>query len=421
MNTDQDYLDPCFMRGISMKIIKVLIIAAIACIILFAVSSCKNTETESASVKSTQSTPGTTSQETSLTTASVSESRPEDFVDQNLIINEDRTHVTGRISDYIQIDADLVATVDPMSPGSASSYTATFRTFSEPQRLMFVQPGWTLVDSEFRPAHFEYDDEYFDVYEDESGNRHHCNVVTTYTRYYTPVGRLISQMEVPAQYLSPTDFEFATEQEAFEIAKSFAETYGYHISEYHRVYRLPYEELELSSKMIDQSDVDAALPQGWTSEQDAYKFMLFIDIDGLPTVLAGSNPLSAEYSIQTNCWIEIIVTPKGVEYAYFYFQYDNTNVQSTGEICDIEEALNLFSQEIISENAPQTPPLKIYFASLGYLGQWEPSTGAVLLRPYWVFGVEETGAETLGSQLTYYVDALSKTVTNEQSFSEPEI
>jgi hypothetical protein len=399
---------------------KVFIGWVLLCVFACAFSSCKDGETKISSVQNTENTLDVSSQETASATASAPEMRPEDLVVENLRINEEGTNVTGQINDIMSIDAKLMSTVDPMAPGKASSYTATHRTFSTAQRTMFVQPGWTLIESEHIPASYQHEDEYFDVYEDSAGNQHHCIIVTDDAWYYTLRGELINEVEVPMEYRSQTDLSFATEQEAFETAKTFAESYGYKISDFYYVDRLPFEELEISSRTIDQSIIEEALPQGWTSDQDAYIFQLFVDIDGLPMYSVGSNPLSEDYPIQTGTRIKIIVTAMGVEYAYFSFQYENTTVQSTGEMCNIEEAINLVSKTIFLNNTRLTPPIKVDYIYLGYLGQWEPSNGAVLLRPFWVFRIQETGPDTLGGQMNYYVDALSKIVTNDHSFPGPE-
>lgn len=405
-----------------MRIIKIPIIVGLACVFSFTFSSCKNTETESTSIQNTQIISDTTNQEATLTSASVSEIRLEDLVVENLQINKARTHVTGLITDFLEIDAELIATVDPLSPGIASSYTATRRPFSTQQRTMFVQPGWTLVESEILAAQYPSQEEgYQDVYEDDSGNRYVSFGYNDIAVFYTPQGSLIDCVEIPMEYRSQVDFEFASEQEAYETAKTFAETVGYRISHYYYVDRLPYEELEISSRTIDRSTIEEVLPQGWSSDQDSYVLTLFADIDGLPMVNSGGHKLSAEYAAPFHCVIEVLVTPKGVEYGEFYFQYENTNVQSTGEMCDIEEALNLFVKETLTGNTLLIPPLKISHISLVYLGQWEPSTDAVLLRPYWVFEAEETGPDSSGGIEHYYIDALNKTVVHKKSFTGPEV
>lgn len=404
-----------------MRFGRLLIIFGLACISTLIISSCEDSKTIVSIPQGSHSATDISNQ----TSASESDSKPiiqqEDLVFENLEFDGTNTHVTGNIPDFMQIDAEIFSTVDPMNPGSATSYTATYRTFSEPQRLMFVQPGWTLIESEFRPASFPYDDEYIDVYEDESGNQYHCNFLTEAAEYCTSVGELIRQIEVPADYYSQTDFEFLTEQEAFEVAKAFAETYGYSITDYHHVNRLPYEELEFSSRTMDKTVIDTVLTEGWSSDQNAYEFTLFVDVDGLPLLYWDANPLSEDYKTSRGTVIDIIVTPLGVEYARFYFQYENTKVESTGEMCSIEDSLCMLAKELYLGNLHLTPPIEISKAYLAYIAQWEPSTGAVLLRPFWVFDAQETGQDSFGGAIYFYVDALSKTITDSQSFSGPEL
>lgn len=406
-----------------MKIGRVILALQLVIVSAWTISSCNNVEATKSSVRADQGNTIVTSQRTSVEIEPDPDMLAEDIVVDNLQIKDDYTYVTGQIEDFMEIDATLITTIDPMAPGNASTYTAAFNSFSasEEQRLMFVQPEWKLIESEIRPASFPYDEAYFDVYEDASGNQHRSILATDSAYYSTQQGALIAQVEVPAEYHAQTDFEFASEQEAFEVAKNFAETCGYSISDYYYVYRLPYEELELSSKLIDQSVVESALPQGWTAAQDAYKFMLFADIDGMLMCAAGSDPLSEEYSVQVSSAINIIVTSKGVEYARFYFQYNNTVVQSTGEMCNIEEALNLVAQSIFNGDTYLTPPLKIDYVYLAYIGQWEPSTAAVMLRPFWVMTARETDPNSFGSESYYYVDALNMTVTNDATYCGPEL
>ena len=354
------------------KIIKVL---GLVLIFSCAITSCKEKDPHLSGVKESQSVIEISNQ----TTRMPSESRPvinqEDLVIERLEFDETNTRVKGKISELIEIDASLLVTVDPLSPGDASSYTALYRTFSEPQRMMFVQPGWTLIESEFRPAVGEYDDEYLDVYEDATDQIHHCNVLSESASYYTPVGNLIWQIEVPMEYLSQTDFEFMTEPEAFEIAKEYIESYGYEIHDYHLTSRLSYEELEISSRLMDQTIVEKALPQGWTSEQDAYRFTLFVNIDGLPMNSYTGVPLSEEYEVQIGTVCEVIVTPKGIEYVDIFFQYTDAESQTTAEMINIEDALVQLSQYLYPSYEEFILPVKVVDIQLVYLGQWKPSTG----------------------------------------------
>lgn len=402
------------------KIIKVL---GLVLIFSCAITSCKEKDPHLSGVKESQSVIEISNQ----TTRMPSESRPvinqEDLVIERLEFDETNTRVKGKISELIEIDASLLVTVDPLSPGDASSYTALYRTFSEPQRMMFVQPGWTLIESEFRPAVGEYDDEYLDVYEDATDQIHHCNVLSESASYYTPVGNLIWQIEVPMEYLSQTDFEFMTEPEAFEIAKEYIESYGYEIHDYHLTSRLSYEELEISSRLMDQTIVEKALPQGWTSEQDAYRFTLFVNIDGLPMNSYTGVPLSEEYEVQIGTVCEVIVTPKGIEYVDIFFQYTDAESQTTAEMINIEDALVQLSQYLYPSYEEFILPVKVVDIQLVYLGQWKPSTGEVLLRPFWVFNTEQESVGLSGvlAQHIYYVDALSMKMTDEFTFAGGEL
>lgn len=402
------------------KIIKVL---GLVLIFSCAISSCKKNDTLFSGGQETQNVIDISNQ----TTRMPSESRPvinqEDLVIERLEFDETNTRVNGKISELIEIDASLLVTVDPLSPGSASSYTAIYRSFSEPQRMMFVQPGWSLIESEFRPAFGEYDDEYLDVYEDSTGQIHYCNVLSESASYYTPVGNLIWQIEVPPKYYSQTDFDFMTEPEAFELAHNYLESFGYEIHDYHLTSRLSYEELEISSRLMDQTIVEKALPQGWTSEQDAYRFTLFVNIDGLPMISNAFVPLSEEYDVQIGTVCEVIVTPKGIEYVDIFFQYTDAESQSSAEMINIEEALVQLAQYLYPNYEELIVPVKVVDIQLGYLGQWKPSTGEVLLRPFWVINTEQesVGLSGYSAQIIYYVDALSMQITDEFTYAGDEI
>ncbi|NLT10927.1 MAG: hypothetical protein GXY06_00710, partial [Clostridiaceae bacterium] len=198
---------------------------------------------------------------------------------------------------------------------------------------------------------------------------------------------------------------------------------GYEIHDYHLTSRLSYEELEISSRLMDQTIVEKALPQGWTSEQDAYRFTLFVNIDGLPMNSYTGVPLSEEYEVQIGTVCEVIVTPKGIEYVDIFFQYTDAESQTTAEMINIEDALVQLSQYLYPSYEEFILPVKVVDIQLVYLGQWKTSTGEVLLRPFWVFNTEQESVGLSGvlAQHIYYVDALSMKMTDEFTFAGGEL
>ncbi|MDD4096930.1 MAG: hypothetical protein PHP22_11905, partial [Oscillospiraceae bacterium] len=282
-------------------------------------------------------------------------------IDRSDVLNQ---HVTGRISDRIIIDATLMCSVDPESPGEASVFSGSILDFTETQRYMFRQDDWTMVESEpllgvLATEVEQYGDR--DRYVDPDGQEYECTTTPWSSLCHTDRGRMINQLAVlmSSEYYSETDFEFADSQTAYEIARSYLEKTGLVVNDYYKMRRLPYNELETEVRLYnsyageaERFDVDSILPDGWTKEEDSYWITLYPDINGLPVdSFSGfffTEEGTAGEAISLPISIEVIVNAHGVDYVGLFYQFDSLGVLSSGSMLGIQDALMLCVQKLYS-------------------------------------------------------------------------
>ncbi|MDD4096997.1 MAG: hypothetical protein PHP22_12240, partial [Oscillospiraceae bacterium] len=336
---------------------------------ILATASCGSSGTGSSKGSSDNRT-GTSYSKLEFETTEESDIRisPENLVIDNFQIDRSdvlNQHVTGRISDRIIIDATLMCSVDPESPGEASVFSGSILDFTETQRYMFRQDDWTMVESEplwatMETAELEhYGDR--DRYVDPDGQEYECATTPWSSLCHTERGRMIYQLALgmSSEYYSETDFEFADSQTAYEIARSYLEKTGLVVNDYYKIRRLPYNELETEVRLFNSDageaerfDVDSILPDGWTKEEDSNWITLYPDINGLPVgSFSGfffTEEGKAREAISLPISIEVIVNAHGVDYVSLIYQFDSLGVLSSGSMLGIQDALMLCVQKLYS-------------------------------------------------------------------------
>lgn len=398
---------------------------------ILATASCGSSGTGSSKGSSDNGT-GTSYSKLEFETTEESDIRisPENLVIDNFQIDRSdvlNQHVTGRISDRIIIDATLMCSVDPESPGEASVFSGSILDFTETQRYMFRQDDWTMVESEplwatMETAELEhYGDR--DRYVDPDGQEYECATTPWSSLCHTERGRMIYQLALgmSSEYYSETDFEFADSQTAYEIARSYLEKTGLVVNDYYNMRRLPYNELEAEIRLFNSDlpetekfDVDSILPDGWTKEEDSYWITLYPDINGLPAdSIFGF--FFTEEGKAGGTWIstpsiEVIVNAHGVDYVALFHQFDSLGVLSSGSMLGIQDALMLCVQKLyslsgngLSDDAimnDRTPkvtldsPETIFIddIALVYIALPDPpGSGELILRPYWIIVCAQIG------------------------------
>ncbi len=377
----------------------------------------------------------------------------DDLIIENLQIDRSdflNQRVTGQISNHINVDAELLCSVNPEKPGNASVYSCEYVSFSETQRFMFTQSDWTLVESESLPPDQNGGDKFLDRYTDSKGEEYLCTVFPGYFQYSTSRGIIISQITevMSADYYAAEDFSFADSETAFATARSFLESEGFSISDYHVIRRLPHDEIEtethefnLYAEAGEKLDIAAALPDGWTDAEDSYWITLYPDVDGLPLGCEemGSVSFSGDiipegktkwpegdvHQISKNYAIDVIINSHGVEYVLVFRSFEVTEIQSSGTLLSIEDALNSFSRKLFSESEPlsyhdvslyRPEPITINEVSLVYLAEHEKSLDSDWvnsIKPYWVILSSQivTDKNYKGERIVYYtqfyMDAIS--------------
>lgn len=398
---------------------------------ILATTSCGSSGTGSSKGSSDNGT-GTSYSKLEFETTEESDIRisPENLVIDNFQIDRSdvlNQHVTGRISDRIIIDATLMCSVDPESPGEASVFSGSILDFTETQRYMFRQDDWTMVESEplwatMETAELEhYGDR--DRYVDPDGQEYECATTPWSSLCHTERGRMIYQLALgmSSEYYSETDFEFADSQTAYEIARSYLEKTGLVVNDYYKMRRLPYNELETEVRLFNSDageaerfDVDSILPDGWTKEEDSYWITLYPDIKGLPVdSFSGfffTEEGKAGEAISLPISIEVIVNAHGVDYVSLIYQFDSLGVLSSGSMLGIQDALMLCVQKLyslsgngLSDDAimnDRTPkvtldsPETIFIdeIALVYIALPDPpGSGELILRPYWIIVCAQIG------------------------------
>lgn len=348
----------------------------------------------------------------------------------NIAVSQDADgskKVTGTVSEHIQVDALLLTNTDSESLGIGYTYDAKLITYAEKDRTIFVQNGWTLVDSEFRPSSGEYmfiEDEFLDTYSDAEGNLFYCYTMTTFSSFFTSHGSLISSLcgNIEPKYYATEDFDFSTSEEAYETVSSFLEQAGIPIASCYEVKKIPYSELNIQQTIagVDGMDADldtSSIPNGWTENENAYYFELFYDFNGFPVanwatgylMTDGKIPASDETStLLTGISISAIVTSAGVEYVKVYYTLGDSQVTGKGQMFTVEDALASFSRAMVSPPECESlyemvnyciGPMKITRIELSYVLFREFSTKQVSIIPCWqIYSERETGEINEGQQ-----------------------
>jgi len=373
--------------------------------------------------------------------------RLEDMVIQNLQINRNdatNVRVTGQISEHIQIDADLICTVDPNEPGEGKAYSAKLKIFPEELRYAYVQTDWKAKEFD---VWFKYDfasngGVYFDTYEDEAGNQYIYLQTSSFLEYCTPSGYLMWFI-TPGLYgdekiedmVSSEDFTFMDAQTALNTAKVFTETFEINVSDYYKTFRIPREEFLYEAKVRENHRVEADPPE------DAYCFTLFQKLDGLP--VAGASYIHvfskeiAEPHLQDAIQrvlgtdINVIVTQNGIEYAQISESFENISELSSGTMCSLEDALNTYAEYIVSVTETinsddvcvyYPDPIRVDAVSLMQVPIQNLESEEIVIRPYWVFfSIQRHPIATDYELYSFtYIDALTGEVLNTRFSSSGE-
>lgn len=425
---------PCAVSEVIMKRFSTLLLVGL----ILALTGCRSEALETTENFSSSMSEIASSSELSAATRATLVWEP---VIEDLIIDiSDPTNqrLTGRITDRVIIDAELLCSVDPNHPGKASVYSGGESWASKSQRNMFTGDDWTLTESEEYPQYFDSQligTAYRDRYVDSSGQEYLCQTgpsYSPYSRVYTLRGRMTYSLgqSLSPEYYASTDFAFADEKTAHESAKSFLESAGISINECYRVRRLSHEELDAELRVYNHSieaaerfDADVILPGGWTEEEDAYWFTFFWDIGRIPVVnkdFSGYLFLEGEFAERfgeeipiNGREINVIINAHGVDYVDLTGRFSSPVEMSSGDLMSLDELLVLFSEElyaisrehsfedikksgvgeIVTLDCPE--PITVNEVSLVYITLFERFTieelklrsfseGESMFRPYWV-------------------------------------
>lgn len=406
--------------------------------LILALTACRSTELETTEsvLSNISETAGSSEPTATMRTPLVWEPVIEDLIID--ISDPTNQRLTGRITDRVIIDAELLCSVDPNHPGKASVYSGGESWASKSQRNMFTGDDWTLTESEEYPQYFDSQligTAYRDRYVDSSGQEYLCQTgpsYSPYSRVYTLRGRMTYSLgqSLSPEYYASTDFAFADEKTAHESAKSFLESAGISINECYRVRRLSHEELDAELRVYNHSieaaerfDADVILPGGWTEEEDAYWFTFFWDIGRIPVVnkdFSGYLFLEGEFAERfgeeipiNGREINVIINAHGVDYVDLTGRFSSPAEMSSGDLMSLDELLVLFSEElyaisrehsfedikksgigeIVTLDCPE--PITVNEVSLVYITLFERFTieelklrsfseGESMFRPYWV-------------------------------------
>lgn len=309
---------------------------------------------------------------TSSTSTIVSDSISSSIGNENeakyddLVIGENaqgQPHLTGQLTSDILVDADIISNCDLETPGTGYTYSGNIPAFSDEARNMFVSDNLTLIGSESSQcgnSSMPYSGTvYRDTYTDINGTVYQHTVFPDSVVWYSEHGFSIHgfALNVAKDQLASKDFSFASEKEAYEQAAAVLVTAGIPVSSCYQVKRLSYDALEseyLISKSYgeDVSVADKNLPNGWTEKENAYLFTMRYELEEFPVSSGGwlgylmcdeEIPSSNEDgTILYGPAIEVLVTSAGVEFVQTSLYPVNSEIETEGQMCSMNQALDAF-------------------------------------------------------------------------------
>ena len=373
---------------------------------LFVLSSCSISDTKPSDMQAIN-----TESNASISMAS-SEAVSNSDTSLTIEVGEDnRTHISGTMASGIVVDANVIANCDISAPGVGYEYSAQLRAFTEEDRKLFVQEGWTLADTTSAPL-----DQglfsgtcYYDTYIDETGVKYVQSTLPPRVVFYSETGRCIQNYIgcIEDKNFGKEDFSFCSMEEAYDQVASYLDQAGIPVSDCYEGLRIPYTELQIQQKIFasvgeDLTFQNEVLPNGFTEEDNAYLFRLRYDVNGFPVsdslamgyvLKDGEKPASAEETrYLSGVSIEALVTKRGIESIIIDFQLMDCQQTGSGELCSAEQALTAFSDAmkspsqndylyIISNYA--NGPITFTDIELSYVYLWCQDSVDVPMIPCW--------------------------------------
>jgi len=326
---------------------------------------------------------------------------------------DNRTHISGTMASGIVVDANVIANCDISAPGVGYEYSAQLRAFTEEDRGLLVQEGWTLTDSQsipFSSGIKVFDGTgYTDNYTDKEGKVYVCYSSPMRLMFYSETSRCIQNYIgcIDDKNFGKEDFSFCSMKEAYDQVASYLDQAGIPVSDCYEGLRIPYTELQIQQKIFASGGEDLTfqnevLPNGFTEEDNTYLFRLRYDVNGFPVsdslamgyvLKDGEQPASAEETrYLSGVSIEALVTKRGIESITIDFQLMDCQQTGSGELCSAEQALTAFSDAMkspaqsdylyhISNDA--NGPITITDIELSYVYLWCHESVDVSMIPCW--------------------------------------